>query len=49
MKTIAELNKSKIPIIIIDKRLNKLSETVLFPAKVENAINIIKKYGVPKV
>ena len=49
MKTIAELNKNKIPIIIIDKRLNKLSETVLFPAKVENAINIIKKYGVPKV
>jgi hypothetical protein len=35
MKTIAELNKSKVPLVIIDKRLNALDSVVLFPEKVQ--------------
>ena len=49
MKTIIELNSSKVPLVIIDKRLNKLSETILFPEKVENAKKIIAKFGLPKM
>ena len=49
MKTIIELNNSKVPLVIIDKRLNKLSETILFPEKVENAKKIIAKFGLPKM
>ncbi|MCY7293060.1 MAG: hypothetical protein LH615_12845 [Ferruginibacter sp.] len=48
MKTIAELNRSKVPLVIIDKRLNKLNEIILFPRKVENAKKIIAKFGLPK-
>lgn len=48
MKNIAELNSSKVPIVIIDKKLNKLDEVVLFPEKVEAAKKIMKKAGLPK-
>jgi hypothetical protein len=48
MKNIAELNSSKVPIVIIDKKLNKLDEVVLFPEKVEAAKNIMRKAGLPK-
>jgi hypothetical protein len=48
MKTIAELNASKIPLVIIDKRLNSLDDVVLFPEKVEQAKKIIGKIGLPK-
>ena len=47
MKTIAELNASKIPLVIIDKRLNSLDDVVLFPEKVEKAKKIIEKTGLP--
>ncbi|MFN3487833.1 MAG: hypothetical protein ACK4YV_01800 [Emticicia sp.] len=48
MKSIAELNNSKIPLVIIDKRLNDLDKVVLFPEKVEQAKKIISKIGLPK-
>jgi hypothetical protein len=48
MKTISDLNKSKVPIVIIDKKLNKLEKVVLFPKKVEEAKKIISKAGLPK-
>jgi hypothetical protein len=48
MKTIAELNASKVPLVIIDKRLNSLDDVVLFPDKVEKAKKIIEKIGLPK-
>ncbi len=47
MKTIEELNASKIPLVIIDKRLNSLDDVVLFPEKVEKAKKIIEKTGLP--
>jgi hypothetical protein len=49
MKTIVEINKSKIPLVIIDKRLNFLNEKVLFPEKVANAKQTLKKIGLPKI
>lgn len=48
MKTIADLNASKIPLVIIDKKLNSLDDVVLFPRKVEKAKKIIEKIGLPK-
>jgi hypothetical protein len=48
MKTISELNSSKIPLVIIDKRLNSLDDAVLFPKKVEKAKKTIEKIGLPK-
>ena len=48
MKTIEELNASKVPIVIIDKSLDKLDNVVLFPEKVEKAKETIAKIGLPK-
>ena len=48
MKTIEELNASKVPIVIIDKSLDKLDDIVLFPEKVEKAKETIAKIGLPK-
>ena len=48
MKTIEELNASKVPIVIIDKSLDKLDEVVLFPKKVKKANETIAKIGLPK-
>ncbi len=48
MKTIEELNKSKVPIVILDKSLDKLNDVVLFPEKVEKAKETISKIGLPK-
>ncbi len=48
MKTITELNATKIPLVIIDKRLISLDDVVLFPEKVEKAKKIIQKLGLPK-
>ena len=47
MKTIEELNASKLPIVIIDKSLDKLDEVVLFPEKVKKANETIAKIGLP--
>lgn len=48
MKSIEELNNSKVPIVIIDKSLDKLNNVVLFPEKVEKAKETIAKIGLPK-
>jgi hypothetical protein len=48
MKNIQELNGSKVPIVIIDKSLDKLDNVVLFPDKVEKAKEAIAKIGLPK-
>jgi len=48
MKTIAELNASKVPLVIIDKRLDSLDKKVLFPEKVQKAKQKISKLGLPK-
>ena len=48
MKIITDINNGKVPLVIIDKRLNKLNEVVLFPEKVANAKKVISKFGLPK-
>lgn len=48
MKSIEELKDSKVPIVIIDKSLDKLNDVVLFPEKVEKAKETIAKIGLPK-
>jgi hypothetical protein len=45
--TIKELNKSKTPIVRINKNLDKLADKVLFPDKVEEANRLLKKVGLP--
>ena len=47
--TIKQLNKSKTPIVKINKALDKLANKVLFPEKLEEANRILKKVGLPKV
>jgi hypothetical protein len=47
MKSILELNEKKIPVVRIDKSLNKYSKTVLFPEKVEKAKKAFEKLGIP--
>ncbi len=49
MKKIKELNKSKLPIVEIDKSLGKYKDKVLFKEKVEKANEALKSVGLPKV
>lgn len=46
---IEDLNKKKVPIVKIDKALNKYSDKVLFPEKVEKANEMLRKVGLPKL
>ncbi|WP_207632616.1 hypothetical protein [Foetidibacter luteolus] len=48
MKTIKELNESKVPVVILDRSLDKLNDVVLFPEKVKKAKATIDKIGLPK-
>lgn len=48
MKTIEKLNKSKVPVIVFDKKLEQYREIVLFPEKLEKAKEILSKVGLPK-
>ncbi len=48
MKTIEELNNSKVPIIPIDKKLEKYRGKVLFPEKLAKANEILSKSKLPK-
>jgi hypothetical protein len=48
MKTVKELNENKVPIVILDKSLDKLNDVILFPEKVAKAKETIKKIGLPK-
>lgn len=45
---IDKLNQSKLPIIPIDKRLEKYRDQVLFPDKLAKANEILSKSGLPK-
>jgi hypothetical protein len=47
MKSILELNDKKIPVVRIDKSLNKYSDVVLFPEKVKRAKRAFEKLGLP--
>ena len=47
MKSILELNDKKLPVVRIDKSLNKYSNVVLFPEKVKKAKQAFKKFGLP--
>ncbi len=49
MVTIKELNKKKVPIVQIDKTLNKYDDIVLFPEKLEKANETLKAIGLPKL
>jgi hypothetical protein len=44
---INELNKKKIPIVKIEKSLDKFKGKVLFPAKLKQANEILKRVGLP--
>ena len=48
LMNIEELNKSKIPVVKIDRKLDKLKEKILFPEKLARANAILKKSGLPK-
>ena len=48
MTTIEELNQSKIPIIVFDKKLEQFRDKVLFPEKLEKAKEILEKIDLPK-
>ncbi len=48
MKITTELKKRKIPIVKIDKSLNKYDDIVLFPDKLEKANEMLRKVGLPK-
>ena len=48
MTSIEELNQSKVPIIVFDKKLEQFRDKVLFPEKLEKAKEILAKVGLPK-
>lgn len=48
MKVTTELKKRKIPIVRVDKSLNKYDNVVLFPDKLEKANEMLRKIGLPK-
>jgi len=43
-----EIKKKNIPIVKVNKSLNKYSNVVLFPDKVEEANEMLLKVGLPK-
>ena len=46
---INQLNEAKIPIIKIDKKLERFRGKVLFPEKLEKANEILTRVGIPKL
>ncbi len=48
MKHIDKLNSSKVPIVPIDKRLEKYRGKVLFPEKLAKANEILARAALPK-
>ena len=47
--TIAQLNQSKVPIIVFDKNLEQFRDKILFPEKLAKANEILAKVGMPNV
>ncbi len=48
MKTVQELNKSKVPIVPIDPSLEQYRDKVLFPEKLAKANEMLKTAKLPK-
>lgn len=48
MKTIKQLNKTKVPIIVFDHKLDQFRDKVLFPEKLNSANEILSKVGLPQ-
>jgi hypothetical protein len=46
---IDQLNEAKIPIVKIDKKLERFRGRVLFPEKLSKANEILNKVGLPKI
>jgi hypothetical protein len=46
--TVEQLNNSKVPIIVIDKKLEQFRGKTLFPEKLAKANEILAKAGLPK-
>ena len=49
MKTIKELNEKKIPIVRIDKSLEKYKTLPIFQDNVDKANEVLKTVGLPKL
>jgi len=49
MKTIEELNEKKIPIVRIDKSLEKYKSMPIFQDKVDMANEVLRTVGLPKL
>jgi len=47
-KFIKELNKSKVPIVIIDPSLEKYRDKILFPEKLARAEELLKNAKLPE-
>lgn len=47
MKSILDVEEKKVPVVRINKSLNKYDHVVLFPEKVEKAKEAFQKFGVP--
>ncbi len=47
--TIEQLNKAKVPIIKLNKDLEKFHGKVLFPEKLEGANKTLSEVGIPKI
>jgi hypothetical protein len=43
-----QLNNSKLPIIVFDKKLEQLKGKTLFPKKLAKANSVLSKAGLPK-
>jgi len=48
-QTIEKLNKSKVPIIVIDKKLERFRGQNFFPEKLKRVNEILAKTGLPKL
>ncbi len=48
MKTVKELNSSKVPIVRIDPSLDQYRDKVLFPEKLAKANEMLKNAKLPK-
>ncbi|MCZ2282424.1 MAG: DUF4197 domain-containing protein [Lentimicrobium sp.] len=48
MKVTDEIKKRKIPIVRVDKALNKFDDKILFPDKLEKTNEVLRKVGLPK-
>lgn len=49
MKSIEDLNESKVPVIVFDKKLEQFRDKILFPEKLEKAKEILSRVGLPKI